>query len=113
ATIAETAPREEGVRTLPRYPFVLRDLSLVVADNLPAEIIRGTIRTASETGRAPLVAVAFFDRYKGKGVPESHVSLSVHLTFQAADRTLTDADVQHSFDRIVTALSERHGAVQR
>ena len=41
------------------------------------------------------------------------VSLSVRLTFQAADRTLTDADVQRSFDGIVAALVQQHGAVQR
>ena len=45
---------------------------------------------------APLTAIAFFDRYQGKGVPEGSVSLSVRLTFQAADRTLTDAEVQQS-----------------
>jgi phenylalanyl-tRNA synthetase beta chain len=54
-----------------------------------------------------------FDRYQGKGVPEERVSLSVRLTFQADDRTLTDAEVQRSVDRILAALIERHGAVQR
>ena len=56
------------------------------------------------TAAAPLVAIAFFDRYKGKGVPEGAVSLSVRLTFQAADRTLTDAEVQQSVDTILAAL---------
>ena len=46
-------------------------------------------------------AIAFFDRYQGKGVPEGAVSLSVRLTFQAADRTLTDAEVQQSVDTIL------------
>ena len=55
----------------------------------------------------------FFDRYQGKGVPEGAVSLSVRLTFQAADRTLTDAEVQQSFDTILAALVREHGAVQR
>ena len=41
------------------------------------------------------------------------VSLSVRLTFQAADRTLTDAEVQQSFDTILAALVREHGAVQR
>jgi len=36
---------------------------------------------------APLVAVGFFDRYQGKGVPDAKVSVSVRLTFQAPDRT--------------------------
>jgi len=80
---------------------------------LPAEIIRGTIHTAARGGSAPLAAMSFFDRYQGKGVPEGSVSLSLRLTFQADDRTLTDAEVQHSFDEILAALAREHGAVQR
>ncbi len=103
----------EAVTPLPRYPLVVRDLSIVVADTLPAEIIRGTIQAAGATTPAPLAGVRFFDRYHGKGVPEGAVSLSVRLTFQAVDRTLTDAEVQHGFDEILAALVRAHGAVQR
>jgi phenylalanyl-tRNA synthetase beta chain len=98
---------------LPRHPFVVRDLSIVVANTLPAEIIRGTILTAARDLPAPLVASTFFDRYQGKGVPEDAVSLSVRLTFQAADRTLTDAEVNQSVDTILAALIREHNAVQR
>ena len=101
------------MRALPRHPSVVRDLSIVVADTLPAENIRGTIQAAGEQAPAPLVSIAFFDRYQGKGVAEGAVSLSVRLTFQAPDRTLTDADVQQSFDRILAALVREHSAVQR
>jgi phenylalanyl-tRNA synthetase beta chain len=108
STISDT-----GTRPLPRHPFVVRDLSIIVADVLPAEIIRGTIQAAGAHPAAPLAAVGFFDRYQGKGVPEGSVSLSLRLTFQAPDRTLTDADVQQSFDQILAALVREHGAKQR
>ena len=104
------------VRALPRYPTVVRDLSIVVSATLPAEIIRGTIHaTADAAGAktAPLVSVAFFDRYQGKGVADGSVSLSVRLTFQAPDRTLTDAEVQRAFDTILAALVREHAAIQR
>jgi phenylalanyl-tRNA synthetase beta chain len=108
--------REELVRPLPRHPAVVRDLSIVVSDSLPAEIIRGTIHAAARAGggdAAPLVSVGFFDRYQGKGVAEGSVSLSVRLTFQAPDRTLTEAEVQRSFDATLAALTREHGAIQR
>jgi len=110
-----TLPRDadESVQALPRHPSVVRDLSIVVADTLPAEIISGTIQAASAAGPAPLRSATFFDRYVGKGVPAGHVSLSVRLSFQAADRTLTDGDVQQSVDKILAALVKEHGAVQR
>jgi phenylalanyl-tRNA synthetase beta chain len=110
------AARDSGdgrVSPLPRHPFVVRDLSIIVPDTLPAEIIRDTIQAAGDGAAAPLVGVAFFDRYRGAGVPDGSVSLSVRLTFQAADRTLTDAEVQQAFDTILAALVSDHGARQR
>jgi phenylalanyl-tRNA synthetase beta chain len=103
----------DAARALPRHPQIVRDLSIVVADALPAEIIRGTILAAGRGVPAPLAAASFFDRYQGQGVPQGAVSLSIRLTFQAADRTLTDAEVQKSVDVILAALVEQHAAVQR
>ena len=103
----------DATRPLPRHPSVIRDLSIVVPDTLPAAIIRGTIQAAARALAAPLVAISFFDRYQGKGVPGGSISVSVRLTFQADDRTLTDAEVQQSFDTILAALVRDHGAVQR
>ena len=107
------AASSDTTRSLPRFPFVVRDLSLVVPDTLPAEIIRGTILAAGREAPAPLTGVAFFDRYQGKGVPDGAVSVSVRLTFQAADRTLTDIEVQQSVEKILAALTREHNAVQR
>jgi phenylalanyl-tRNA synthetase beta chain len=110
-----TVAASEAVQPLPRYPFVVRDLSIVVPDALPAEIIRGTIQASARESQkfAPLAGLSFFDRYQGKGLPAGSVSLSVRLTFQSEERTLTDADVQKSFDTILAALVREHGAVQR
>jgi phenylalanyl-tRNA synthetase beta chain len=110
AVAAAATARVDAVRPLPRHPFVVRDLSIVVDAALPAEIIRGTIQAAG--AESALASVGFFDRYQGKGVPEGKVSLSLRLTFQA-DRTLTDAEVQSQFDTILLALTSKHGAVQR
>ena len=113
AAASAAVPAQETVRALPRFPFVVRDLSIIVSDSLPAEIIRGTIQAAGRPAGASLTTIGFFDRYKGKGVPEGQVSVSIRLTFQRPDRTLTDAEVQDSFDKILAALVREHGAVQR
>jgi phenylalanyl-tRNA synthetase beta chain len=113
ASLAAGGAAAEQVHALPRFPFVVRDISMVVADTLPAEIIRGTIHAFGARGQAPLVDVAFFDRYTGKELGAGTVSLSVRLTFQSPTRTLTDAEVQHSVDTIVAGLTKEHGARQR
>ncbi len=46
-------------------------------------------------------------------MPDGKVSLSVRLTFRAADRTLTDEDAQAATEDIVAALKAAHGAERR
>ena len=107
--VAAAAPDRGDVRVtpLPRQPSVVRDLSVLVDAALPASTVRGTIRAAAPD---TLIAVREFDRYTGKVVPEGLVSLSVRLTFRAADRTLTDAEVQQAVDTVVAALAAAHDA---
>jgi phenylalanyl-tRNA synthetase beta chain len=97
-------------QSLPRFPGIVRDLSILVADILPAADVRGTIRSVAP---ATLGRVVEFDRYVGPGVPEGRVSLSYRLTFQAPDRTLTDAEVDVAMETIVAELARAHGAVRR
>jgi phenylalanyl-tRNA synthetase beta chain len=102
----------ETLRTapLPRYPSVVRDVSILVADALSAATVRGTIRSAAP---ATLIQAREFDRYQGKGVPDGKVSLSYRLTFQSLERTLTDDEVQAAMQRIIDALTRELQAVQR
>jgi phenylalanyl-tRNA synthetase beta chain len=97
-------------QSLPRYPSIVRDISIVVDETLPAASVRGTIRAAAPSTLASIVE---FDRYQGKGVPEGRVSLSLRLTFRDPERTLTDDEVQAATERIVGALRSTHSAEQR
>jgi phenylalanyl-tRNA synthetase beta chain len=107
---AERRPQHLKAIALPRYPSIARDISIVVDESLPAETVRGTIRSAApET----LVSAREFDRYQGKGVPGGRVSLSLRLTFRSAERTLTDAEVDAAMKNILSALATAHNAVQR
>jgi phenylalanyl-tRNA synthetase beta chain len=107
-----SAPAGDGftAESLPRFPSIVRDVSVLVDEALPAAAVRGTIRSAAPS---TLESIAEFDRYHGKGVPEGRVSLSLRLTFRAPERTLTDAEAKDATDRIVYALREAHGAEQR
>jgi phenylalanyl-tRNA synthetase beta chain len=110
-TVARVASHDEiQSEPPPRFPSVVRDLSIIVAETLPAELLRAAIRAAAP---AMLVGLTEFDRYRGKGIPEGRVSLSFHLTFRSPDRTLTDAEVQQAMDAIVAVLAREHGAIQR
>ena len=95
---------------LPRFPWVVRDVSILVDDTLSAETVRGTIRSAAPD---TLFQVLEFDRYQGKGIPDGKVSLSFRLTFQSPERTLTDEEVQAGMQHIIDALTRDLQAIQR
>jgi phenylalanyl-tRNA synthetase beta chain len=105
-----TLGTEVRVQPLPKHPSIVRDLSIVVRDHLPAAELRATIQ---QSAPPTLVDVIEFARYQGRGVPDGQVSLSFRLTFRAPDRTLTDQEVQAAFDTIVAALGRAHDATLR
>jgi phenylalanyl-tRNA synthetase beta chain len=107
---ALAAPDDLRAESLPRFPSIVRDVSILVGDTLPAAAVRGTIRAAAPPTLASIVE---FDRYQGKGVPDGRVSLSLRLTFRAPERTLTDEEAQEATERIVDALRTAHGAERR
>ncbi len=110
--IARIAPAtlDRAMHALPRYPSIVRDISLLVDESLPAATLRDTIRAAAPD---TLVSVREFDRYHGAGVPERAVSLSFRLTFRSLDRTLTDDEAQRAMTTIVATLERQHGATRR
>ena len=105
------APRSPGrYRELSRYPKVRRDLAVVLDRGAAAGDVMEWIRKA---GGGNLQSVAVFDRYEGRGVAEGKVSVAFRLEFQRTDRTLTDAEVSRTVERIVKELSQRFGGELR
>ena len=92
------------------YPPVREDLALVVDTALPAATVEAALRGA---GGALLRDVALFDVYEGNQLPHGKKSLAYHLTFQAADKTLTDQDVSKQRGRILRLLEQQIGATLR
>ena len=98
------------VRPVPRFPPVLEDIALVVDEATPATDLQSTIRAAG----GPLLAeVRLFDVFRGEQLPSGKKSLAFSLAFQAADRTLTDAEVETEKRRILEAVSRELGAQLR
>ena len=94
--------RSAGVplgRTPSRHPVVERDLAVVVADARAASEVEAAIHRHA----GPLLAsVELFDIYRGRPLPDERRSLAFRLVFAAADRTLTEEEV----DRAVADVAE-------
>jgi phenylalanyl-tRNA synthetase beta chain len=85
------------------FPAALRDLALLVDAATPAgEVCAKLAETArAAVGSAFAVeSVGVFDVYQGQGLPEGKKSLAFSLVFRAADRTLTDGEVNAVFSKI-------------
>jgi phenylalanyl-tRNA synthetase beta chain len=108
-------PEAAGVRAfryrpLPAHPGSERDLALLV----PRGVSAGEVEAAVRESAGPLLEDTFpFDLYEGKGIAEGARSLAVRLRFRAADRTLTDAEVDAAVASVLGALEERHGVRRR
>ena len=92
-----------------RYPSSDIDLAFVVDDDVTAEDLRAAVAGAA----GPLlVDVDLFDVYRGPGIPAGHRSLAFRIRLQAADHTLTDAEVAAVRDAIIAAAAAK-GATLR
>jgi phenylalanyl-tRNA synthetase beta chain len=85
-----------------RFPDILRDIALLVPDDVAAAVILATIR-GQKSDR--LADVTVFDLYQGANLPEGHRSIAVRLRYSAPDRTLTDDEVNRLHQKIVDNLT--------
>ena len=63
-----------------------------------------------KAGGKTLEGVRLFDVYRGEKLGADKKSVAYALTFRASDRTLTDAEIQASMDKILKALETNFGA---
>ena len=103
-------PDHARVTPIPRHPPVRRDLAVVVGDTTPEADVAEVIRSS---GGGLLDRATLFDVYVGEGIPAGKKSLAYALSYQAPDRTLTEAEVERTHAAIVAALGKRLGAVLR
>lgn len=108
SAVASLPAQAPGYHDVSKQPLVRRDLAVLVDQRQPAGEILEAIR---KRGGANLIAATLFDRYEG--VSEGKVSLAFRLTFQHAERTLTDAEVSKAVDRVVQMLGQRFGGELR
>ncbi len=97
------ARAEREYHPVPRFPAVTRDLAFLIRQETPAATLADTIRRA---GGELVEGVLLFDVYQGEHVREGYRSLAYRITYRAADRTLTDADVEAVHDKVRQALKE-------
>lgn len=99
--LVESARRQREYRPVPKFPAVSRDVALVVSQDQPSAELAAAMRQA---GGELVESLKLFDLYQGEHVKPGHRSLAYRITYRAADRTLTDADVESVHAKVRAAL---------
>ena len=108
---AAPEPRPDVVaRELPDQPASTRDVAMLVPLGTPAGTVLEAIRGAKA---AALEDAQVFDVYEGDDLPAGTRSVAFRLRFRAARRTLTDAQVDQAFRRVLRKVKEATGVEPR
>jgi len=89
------APESISARPIGTLPAATQDLSLVVAQSVPAADVLEAVR---EGAGELLEQIQLTDDYRGQNIPEGTKSLTFALRFRAFDRTLTQAEASEARD---------------
>ena len=93
-----------------KYPFVERDLALVVKKEVSAADIIKTIKIA---GKDLVANVEIFDEYVGEHVEEGYKSLAIKITYQNKDKTLEEKELTNAESLIKEELFKVHNIILR
>jgi len=90
--------------TLPKFPYVERDLALVVNDDVTVDAVRDVVDSV-ETDI--IESVNLFDVYKGKSISEGNKSLAFTIRYRSIEKTLTDNEVDGLHSEILHLLQKK------
>jgi phenylalanyl-tRNA synthetase beta chain len=98
------------MRAIPKFPGSARDVSLLLAEDIPAARIESVIHDANE----PLVmGVRLLEDYRDPKLGTGMKSMLWSIAYRSPERTLTDAEVDRAHETIVGRLVENLPAQRR
>jgi len=100
----------KSFKPLPQFPSIRRDVAMLVPEATTHDVVLQTVR---QTKPANLEAVDLFDVFRGQNVPAGQKSLAYAFTYRAADKTLTDTEVNAAHDKVVEQFRQKLAAVIR
>jgi phenylalanyl-tRNA synthetase beta chain len=100
----------KSFKALPQFPSSRRDVAMLVPEAVTHDAVLAAVKQAKA---ANLEAIELFDVFRGTGIATGRKSLAYAFTYRAADRTLTDADVNSAHEKVVATLKTQLNAELR
>jgi phenylalanyl-tRNA synthetase beta chain len=102
--------KEEG---LSKLPTITRDLAMVMDTLVPYELLEKELQAAQEPLLKKIIPLDIFMDPTGEKIAVEKKSVTLQLTFQHEDRTLTTQEVTSACDRLIVRLQELLGVEVR
>jgi phenylalanyl-tRNA synthetase beta chain len=96
-----------------RFPGGVRDVSLVLPQDVDYGVVEMTVRLTAAEAKLPLASIALIEIYSGDEIPPEHRGMTIRFTFRADDRTLTAAEIDAGQKKLVDTLAKKLAAHQR
>jgi phenylalanyl-tRNA synthetase beta chain len=97
-------------KPLPAFPAIRRDVAMLVPEATLHEAVLNVIK---QTKPADLEKAEVFDVFRGANVPAGQKSVACAFIYRNAARTLTDAEVNATHDKLVGQLKQSLQATVR
>jgi phenylalanyl-tRNA synthetase beta chain len=104
--LLERITDEKRYEPLPKFPPVLRDVSIVVKHAVKSASISEIIR---REGGDLVESVTLFDLYEGGKIPPSDKALAFRITYRSKEGTLDGGDVNRLHEAIINRIGKETG----
>jgi phenylalanyl-tRNA synthetase beta chain len=92
---------------LPRYPSIVRDIAIVVDEDITVGDIEEVINS---NGRELIESIELFDIYRGNQIDSGKKSLAFSIRYRSSEKTLKDEEVNQIQKKIIDDLREKFQA---
>jgi phenylalanyl-tRNA synthetase beta chain len=105
--LLESAQRTVQYKPLPRYPSVVRDVTLLVGRDISFSELLGAVDSEriADYSTAKLVGT-----YEGKNIPEDKRSVTLRIEYRSEEGTLRDDEVEERHRKLIDSLMKKFNA---
>ncbi|MDQ1708244.1 MAG: phenylalanyl-tRNA synthetase beta chain [Pyrinomonadaceae bacterium] len=107
SSLLESRGRPLQYAPLPRYPAVVRDVTLLVGRDVTFAELKQAIAAAEIADYAGVVLVGV---YEGSNIPEAKRSVTFRVEYRAPERTLRDEEVEERQRKLIDLLLRKFAA---
>jgi phenylalanyl-tRNA synthetase beta chain len=105
--LLESAEKAVQYRPLPRYPAVVRDVTLLLDRKVSlAELLK----TLSSEAVADYRGAKLVGTYEGANIAQDKRSVTLRIEYRSDERTLRDEEIEEKHSRLVDSLLQNFAA---